>query len=345
MNLINVICVNCNKEFLKKENKISINNFCTINCYLTWLKTNYRKLPITSGSSHPSYLKDRNHTGVCEWCNKQFETGAYRVSRGTKFCSKKCRQEWYAQVWSQSEEWKQNRREHAIYQLENGENNKVNSVPQIIINELLNKKLIKYQNEKSYINFTVDNFLIDDNLIIENMGTFFHCDIRKYKQISYSNQLSRIKMDKIKHSCLINKYNIEVLYLWEKDIMNNLLLCEKLINDYIKNNGILNNYHSINYSIINNKLILNKDIIIPYMDWESEDLNKIVKIEVKEKMSKKQKDKWTIFNCEFCEIEKEELTTHYIKSEHHFCSQKCFQNFKKENDWHKRTPLLVNQTN
>jgi len=50
----------------------------------------------------------------------------------------------------------------------------------------------------------------------------------------------------------------------------------------------------------------------------------------KEKMSHKQLDKWTVFNCEYCGKEKEELTTHYKKAKHHFCSYNCVYKFKKE---------------
>ena len=57
-------------------------------------------------------------------------------------------------------------------------------------------------------------------------------------------------------------YNIEILYLWESDILNNLSLCKALIAEYISNNGVLKDYNSFNYQLdtLTNKLVKNKNI-------------------------------------------------------------------------------------
>jgi hypothetical protein len=47
--------------------------------------------------------------------------------------------------------------------------------------------------------------------------------------------------------------------------------------EYIKNNGNLRNYHSFNYTYLNDEIKLNQDIIIPYMEYESKELNSICK--------------------------------------------------------------------
>ena len=80
----------------------------------------------------------------------------------------------------------------------------------------------------------------------------------------------------------------------------------------------MKNYHSFNYQLNNdNKLILSDNIIIPYMDWDINDLHNVINISVKNKMSKKQEDKWTKFNCDVCGKESEQLTSHYKKSKNH----------------------------
>jgi hypothetical protein len=333
---MNKECPICKKIF---ETRIKDQRtYCSINCQNEWQRQNPR-----TGANHPNYDKTIDHTLICKWCGISFEANAYKVRRGMRFCSKKCRREWYAEVWSQSPEWKQNRRDWAINQLENNNCGKSTSRPQIIINQLLKDMNIKYINEKSYTICAVDNYLEDYNLIIEVMGTYFHCDSRKYVTISYSNQVTRIKMDKIKHSYLKNNYNINILYLWEDDINNNLLLCESIIKEYINNNGILENYHSLNYNIENKNIYLSQKIIVPYMDWNIEDLNKIIDLSVKEKRNKKQLDKWTIFNCEFCGKEKEELTCHYNKSKNHYCSYECTNEGKKIENKKKCHLLLENK--
>jgi hypothetical protein len=306
-------------ETRKKEQK----TYCSLKCQIQW----QREFP-RIGENHPSYDKTINHTLVCEWCKIPYEAGAYQVKNGRRFCSLKCKREWYAKVWSQTEEWKQNRREWAVDLMENTFMDNPMTSPQIIVNNILNDLNINFINEKGYKNVSVDNYLIDNNLIIEVMGTYWHCDHRKYKTIPYDRQVTRIKMDKIKHSYIKNIEGIEILYLWEKDLLENYDICKELIIKYINSNGKLNNYHSFNYQIINNNINLTR-YEEPYMDWDIEDLNKIIDIPVKEIRSKKQLDKWITYECECCGKLKEELISHYNKNKHHYCSYECSSNGRK----------------
>jgi hypothetical protein len=327
-------CPICNTEFetTQKRNKI----YCSLECQIQWQRENPR-----IGKNHPSYKHEINHTINCDWCKRDFETGAYQAENGRRFCSNECRQSWYAQIWSQSKEWSEISKIRAVKILEDGLISQSLTNIQKEINEILNKLNLNYKSEKGFKYYCVDNYLIDFNLIIENMGMYWHCDHRKYPVILYDDHVNRIKKDKAKHSYLKNYYNIEILYLWESEIMSNNFLCELLIKKYIENNGILENYHSFNYHIENNKLEINKIIQEPYMNWNIVDLNKVVDIKVKEKMSRKQQDKWTIFQCEMCENEKEQLTSHYIKAKNHFCSQECFLNFKRYNNQLKKSATSV----
>ncbi|HBA03773.1 MAG TPA: hypothetical protein DCW51_07405, partial [Clostridium sp.] len=88
------------------------------------------------------------------------------------------------------------------------------------------------------------------------MGTYWHTDPRKYKTINYDMQVDRIRRDKAKHSYFVNNKGIEILYLWEEDILNNTQLCGTLIREYIKNKGKLENYQSFNYTTSQNKIKL-----------------------------------------------------------------------------------------
>ena len=60
------------------------------------------------------------------------------------------------------------------------------------------------------------------------------------------------------------KHKLEILYLWEDDILHNIEKCKQLINEYIAKNGILENYNSYNYQFISGDLILKENIINPY---------------------------------------------------------------------------------
>lgn len=138
--------------------------------------------------------------------------------------------------------------------------------PQRLINELLDKNNITYQNEKIFGYYAVDNYLNDSNLIIEVMGDYFHSNpiIYNDKQSLNDMQLKDINRDKRKHTYIAKYHNIEILYLWEDDIKKNIKLCEKLILKYVKNKGKLDDYNSFNFYLVNGEIEIKNNIINPY---------------------------------------------------------------------------------
>ena len=99
-------------------------------------------------------------------------------------------------------------------------------------------------------------------------------------------------------------------------------MCKNLILKYINSKNKLDNYQSFNYILKDNNLILNSNIIKPYIEYEAFELKEIIDINLKEKMSKKQPDKWTTFNCDVCGKETERLTSH-LRGKHRYCSNEC----------------------
>jgi len=307
-------CEICGKDFecLKSSSK----KMCSIQCQGKWQSQNL--IGENANNYNKTYSKE-DRTLTCEWCKTEFEVKPYNIDKAI-FCSDKCRQEWYAKEWSQTDEWKEKSAIRAVKILEDGLIPTTLTIPQIKINNILDVLGIKYNNNGNFKYYSVDNHLYEYNLIIEVMGRYWHTDNRFYEKINYDMQVNRIKIDKAKNTYIKNKFDINVLYLWEDDIKNNEELCINLIQRYINNNGILPNYHSFNY---NSNFNLIEYIIIPYMEWDIKDLNNIIDISVKEKMSHKQLDKWITFNCECCGKEREELICHYNKNKHHYCSKKC----------------------
>ena len=263
----------CQKEFQHKQthedrncevcgdifhvSKKSTQRFCSIECQGKWQSTQ-------TGVLNPRSTKVEIK---CEYCGKIFYEKLYKTKNGQhNFCSNECRRNWYSNVFSQNEEWKKKSRERATKMLEDRQLG-VNTKPQQIINVILDDLNISYINEKSFQYYAVDNYLVDNNLIIEVMGDFWHCNPLKYDSPNnYDIHKKRIPKDKAKHTYLKNNYGIEVLYLWESDIYSNFDVCEKLIKLYIDKDGILKNYHSFNYHVENNKLVINEKIVIPYQD-------------------------------------------------------------------------------
>jgi len=353
----NKICTNCNNEYTRhQQSERSDNSFCSLECELEYKHSQnweFRKCEIckeefeclksspqmmcsiqcqgkwqsvnlvgenANGYNHEWSIEDR--TILCEWCGLEHQAKPYQIEFGRRFCSEECRRDWFAKDFSVSEENVDRARIQAVKNLSDGIYNKDPTGIQVKIDMLLKNLNIVNENEYNCKYYAVDNFLTEHNLMIEIQGQFWHADPRFYKEISYEMQVKRIKSDKSKHTYIKKYYDIEVLYLWESDINNNLELCKLLINEYINNKGVLNNYNSFNYNIINNILTLNEYLIMPYMEYKSEDIREITDTIVKEKMSHKQLDKWITFNCDYCGKETEQLISHY-KGENHFCSREC----------------------
>lgn len=131
----------------------------------------------------------------------------------------------------------------------NVEKSLINSKPQQIIDELLDKLKIKNDKEYNIKYYLVDNYLPEHNLMIEVQGDYWHVSPLTFKKELSEKDKRHISRDKSKHTYIKNKYGIEVLYLWESDIKKNITLCEELIKKYVSSNGVLDNYHSFNYSI------------------------------------------------------------------------------------------------
>ena len=351
--MIDIECDNCKNKFKKIKSDVGKNkhHFCSKKCEKEFkhnLHFEIRTCPICGNTFECSKKSSKKlcsrkcqgkwqstQTGInnprfkqieiqCDWCKKKFYAKKYKVESSQKnFCSKECRKEWFAKDYSQRDDVKIASRKRAISMLESGAFNKTDTECQKQLNLILEELNIEYVNEKGYDGiYSVDNYLLNEDLIIEVMGEFWHCDNRKYSKIQYKNQLDRIIRDKAKHNYFKNKYNINILYLWECDIIENKKLCEELIKTYVNNKGIISNYHSMNYEL-NDSLQIKENIIIPYMDWNMEELNNMVDYKIKDNISRKDPKKWIKFKCENCGKEREELISHYKKYKHHYCSIKC----------------------
>lgn len=192
------------------------------------------------------------------------------------FCSSLCRQSWYADVLCQQDAWKESSRKRMLKELNSGVINTVNSKPQKIVDELLYNLNIDFKREYIVDYYSIDNYLIDSNLMIEVQGDYWHCNPNKFKDKINEVQYKGIRKDKSKHTYIKNKYSIEILYLWETDIIKNPELCKMLIDEYVLNNGKLLNYHSFNYSIFENSLKL-KSNIKAYQDMDVNDYKHLYK--------------------------------------------------------------------
>lgn len=295
-----IICDNCGKPFYRRQYHIDRqannqqNNFCSVECEMEYKykethetrrceicgiefecykKSTQRFCSPECNSEWQKTLTGENNSKFnrkeieCDYCHDKFYEKAYKLQKyNHHFCSVECRQRWYSEIWSQREELKERSRKTMLRELESGEISKTNSFPQQLIDNALKDLNINFEREKNMKYYCIDNYLTDYNLAIEVMGDYWHSNPIRFNSKLTRAQYNRISKDKAKHTYMKNYYNIEILYLWESDIIKNIDLCKNLILKYIKENGILDNYNSFNYIIDNNELKLSSNIIIPYQD-------------------------------------------------------------------------------
>jgi very-short-patch-repair endonuclease len=229
----------------------STQRFCSCDCQNKWQKSN-------------TGLKNKKFQGkelACDNCGKMIMVGKYRLDRSSNyFCSDACRREWYSKKWSQSDEWREKSRNRAIQMLADGKLFTLTK-PQIIVNNILDNIDIRYKNEERFGFYSVDNYLIDFNLIIEVMGDYWHSSPLRYVDNINDVQKKIANRDKSKHTYISRYYGIEILYLWEEDVIKFPDKCAALIEEYIRSAGILCNYNSFNYTFNCGVLSLNSNII------------------------------------------------------------------------------------
>lgn len=289
--LIKTNCECCGEEV---SNNISVylkNEYiyCSLDCY--WKdKTN----KIRHGEDSPFYNRIKT---TCTNCGKQLkiipnkynETNQYGDNHN--FCSRKCysqfRSKYYINEKSSmynyiyTDEQKQKARNNLLNRLKGSD--KLDTKIQLLVNNVLNQNHISYERERKFDYYSVDNYLSSVNGIIEVMGDYWHVSPLRYNENGYSineMQQKQLHRDKIKSSYIKNQYDIEILYLWEKDINSNIELCDKLIQLYINNNRKLPDYHSFNWKLFDGNLVLNDKIITPYQDMCVDDYRHLIKKKV-----------------------------------------------------------------
>ena len=285
---VRVYCEFCKKEMTIAPNEyLKVKNpYCSLNCYWT-------DKPNKVGKDKENLGYKRIQT-QCTNCNKRINVIPFDYNKKNKygdnhnFCSQECYWEFRAKYYINDKSVYQDRinsgATHEVIKLQfikNTLNNQTrNSKIQLKVNDILDSLNIKYKREHMIKYYAVDNYLCNSGLIIEVMGDYWHGNSLIYNSAKPLNkyQSNSIHRDKSKHTYIKNKIGIEILYLWETDIDNNVELCRRLILLYLNENGILNNYHSFNYCLSNdNKIKLSDNFAIPYQNMKIDEYRHLIK--------------------------------------------------------------------
>lgn len=263
-------CEYCGKRYIVKNEYAESTRFCSIECKNKWQSTLEN-----CGINNPRFNQILIN---CSYCGKEFYIQRCRISDSQPyhFCSYNCRDEYY--------KIKENRTEkQRAVDMDLGKNaikyikSTLTHPHQMVLN-ILDKNHINYEIEYLVKYFKMDVYLSDYGLSIEVQGDFWHCSPLRFSNIQYEQQLNSIRRDKSKHTYIKRYCGYEILYLWENDINKRPELCQRLILEYINNNGVLSNYQSFNYEIVDNKLRLNKNIVRPFQDMKKPEIEQYIDI-------------------------------------------------------------------
>lgn len=277
---IKVPCASCGKDVEVRLAKYKSNKYilCDRKCY-----SDFRRTLI--GEKNPGY---RRVVTSCSNCGKEIKVIPYYMNHlnsfgeSNNFCSRDCYKQFRSKHYAgekhpmynhqYTDEQLDRLRRSSISNLSRAE--RLNSGIQQIVDNVLERNHIEYKREFLFDYYSVDNYLIDCNLIIEVMGDYWHGNPKRYNENRYRlNQIQTrtILKDKQKKGYISTHFGVPILYLWETDINKNPKLCERLILQFISQNGELEDYHSFNYELNEDgmSLKLNEQILTPYQDMHS----------------------------------------------------------------------------
>lgn len=238
-----------------------------------------------SGKDSPFY----NQIEIqCTNCTKTYCVTPYDYNKKNSFgdshnfCCQKCYWEYRSKYYidhnhplfgvPRSQEFKKKQSERTVKMISDGIMPQTLTKPHKKINDLLKSNKIRFENEHIEKYHSIDIFLLDYNLMIEIMGDYWHAHPLKYDINQLTKQQKKsIKQDKSKHTYVKKYEDLEILYLWESDIIKNIDLCWLLIQKYIEHDGLMENYHSFNYHLYDNTLISNDILITPFQEINLKD--------------------------------------------------------------------------
>ena len=277
---IELSCFSCGKKLIRPIGHFYKERvYCSLECRDKY-KTNY-----LSGENSPWYKRVGTK---CTNCGKEIQVIPFEYNlrneygESNNFCSRECYCEYRSKYYigekhpmfgrPVSEENKQRIREQNIRLISEGKMPQTMTKPHKTIYDLLIKNNICCENEHPLKYHSIDIYLKGYNLMIEIMGDYWHGIPLKYQYDDLNKQqLKSVKQDKSKHTYTKKYHNVEILYLWERDIKHRIELCWALIQTYINRQGIIDDYNSYNYDLIDNNLILKEKIIQPYFITQNPD--------------------------------------------------------------------------
>lgn len=273
---IDTACDVCGKRMLVTAARYRKGHiYCSMECRNQGF-TNYKS---HAGANNGRYNSVEEH---CTECGKTITVPLYRQKHTNRygdhhvFCSHECYSKYRTRYYVEdksimthyvfSDEQRDKARQSLLKRIHNGEMPQTLTQPHMITNRLLDDiGITDYKNEYLLKYYSVDIYLPSHGLFIEVMGDYWHGLPLKYDSDDLSEiQRKSVRRDKSKHTYVKKYHNIEVLYLWESDLIHRPDVCKCLIQSYLANHGVLLDYQSYNYMMVDGLLALKQETIFPY---------------------------------------------------------------------------------
>ena len=227
-----------------------------------------------SGENHPSWVPRVKVN--CAHCGSLIEKTESKIKKSKNhYCNYKCMGRWmsknntgennsnYGNGKAWTKEMRLSSAQRSIERLINSDFAFSKTKPELIVSNMLDYLNIIHSSEFNCKYYLIDKYLPEHNLMIEIQGNFYHCNPTMNLSNNRKNKI--IRKDKSKNTYIKKYKGINILYLWEKDILEREDLCIKLIAQYVESKGVLENYHSFNYIIEDDKLkIMNELYSVGY---------------------------------------------------------------------------------
>lgn len=227
---IPVRCFICDKQFDVFESKSKKQDIflCSRDCYKEHRRDNYNK---------DNIYNYQDVETSCTTCEKKFKTSKwYLETKKNLFCTQEC-------YWSHRKNFYKE-----FYYNDDLNNSRLESAPEKKVREWLQEKPVKFKAECGFLRkYFVDFYLPEYKLIIEVYGDYWHVNPQVYDvdnnnselKILHKNQRdfvdSKYDLNRVNE---LESYGYKVVWLWEKDINENL--------DFHMNNLFENEMSKIN---------------------------------------------------------------------------------------------------
>lgn len=217
-NRVKKICEICGKEYEVKKCDSTTSVTCSTHCQNEWQRIHRIGANAANWQGGGGLL-------TCKQCGKQFMVRRYQFLKGSaKFCSQKCKQEYWKNNVLTRESFKKARHDGNMKMLSSKK-------PKYCRETSLEKSIRLYleknniPHECQYVvnnKFCVDFYIPDSGVIIEALGDYWHANPLKYSESNMNKLQQKNKHRDKARFAYLKACGYVVFPIWEHDVNTNI---------------------------------------------------------------------------------------------------------------------------